>query len=132
VDLGLIVEIILRFDSRRHCVQQFWHALVDGFHPKYLDPQGIVGGMAGGLAGAEGPCAGLDQGLPAIIPSFFRFPGPAQSRSGRWRRFFFDPAWLMRPNDGNTISTAARLPRPRFAGQIEETEGQLLYEWETP
>jgi hypothetical protein len=93
-------------------------------HPRYLDPKGLVAAwreallaqkvLAGGTKGyRHHPQLARFQAQPdpsAAIATFLAgLADEAQNRG-----YHFD---------------ATKIARPRFAGKISETDGQLLYEW---
>ena len=93
-------------------------------HPRYLDPQGLVAAWREALL-AQKVLAGETRGYRQH-PQLARFQAQAQPRAAiatflaglaaeaRQRGYQFD---------------ASKISRRRFAGQIPETDGQLLYEW---
>ena len=94
-------------------------------HPRYLDARGLVAAWREALLAQkvlDGGTRGYtrhpqltrfrEQPMPvAAVASFLA--GLAEEADARG--YHFD---------------ASKISRPRFSGQIEETRGQLLYEWE--
>ena len=93
-------------------------------HPRYLDAQGLVAAwreallaqkvLAGGTRGyTRHPQLDRFRSSPRPLPTIAAFlAGLAMEARLRGYRFNTD-----------------KISRPRFAGQLDETRGQLLYEW---
>jgi hypothetical protein len=93
-------------------------------HPRYLDSKGLVAAWREALL-AQKVLAGTTRGY-RHHPQLIRFEAQADpvaavatflvgiAGEAQRRGYHFD---------------VAKIPRRRFAGQIPETDGQLLYEW---
>ena len=93
-------------------------------HPQYLDPKGLVAAWREALL-AQKVLAGATRGY-RHHPQLLRFR--AQADPASVIASFLDGLADEAQRRGYRFDTAKILGR-RFAGQIPETEGQLLYEW---
>ena len=94
-------------------------------HPRYLDAKGLVAAWREALL-AQKVLAGGTRG-------YTRHPQLARFRAHDW------PLWVMASYLGGLAAEATRrkyhfdtskIPPRRFRGQMDETRGQLLFEWE--
>ena len=94
-------------------------------HPSYLDAKGLVAAwreallaqkvLSGGTRGyTQHPQLARFRAQPDAVPAVAAFLAGLADEAER-RGYHFD---------------ASKISRPRFAGQMEETRGQLLFEWE--
>ena len=94
-------------------------------HPRYLDAKGIVAAWREALL-AQKVLAGGTRGY-THHPQLVRFrsaPKPVQAVAAFLADLAEDADRRGYRFDHNKIS------RPRFQGQLDETRGQLMYEWE--
>jgi len=94
-------------------------------HPKYLDPQGLVALWRETLL-AQKVLRGQTVGYRAH-PQLARFR--AQTAPVAAIATYLHAVCLEAQERGYRFD-AAKIARGRIAGRLEETEGQLLYEWE--
>jgi len=94
-------------------------------HPRYLDSQGLVAAWREGLL-AQKVLAGRTRGYRSH-PQLLRFRAQQQPLAAI-------AAFLLGIADEAQLRGYAfderKIARPRFAGRIAETKGQLLYEWQ--
>ncbi len=94
-------------------------------HPRYLDAKGLVAAWREALL-AQKVLAGGTKGYKHH-PQLIRFQQQANSSAAM-------AAFLTSIADEATLRgyhfDAGKILMPKFNGQIEETDGQLLYEWE--
>ena len=94
-------------------------------HPRYLDAKGLVAAWREGLL-AQKVLAGGTKGY-RHHPQLVRFQ--AQAKPLAVMASFLEGIVDEAGRRGYSFDTT-KISRPRFQGQVEETQGQLLYEWE--
>jgi hypothetical protein len=93
-------------------------------HPRYLDSKGLVAAWREGLL-AQKVLAGKTKGYRSH-PQLERFKSAPTPR-GAIASYLF--GLLEEARSRGYHFNASKIPRLRYSGTIEETKGQLLFEW---